>query len=111
MSDEELMTAVDFVKGCYRLLVEIRDEVRAMRNDGTPTQAALPLDEDEGLPEPGGIARAIAAAPRKWGNTVKVYDALWRRFGSSPFSLADLFANAPIVTEATGGKVGLASFK
>ena len=111
MSDEELMTAVDFVKGCYRLLVEIRDEVRAMRNDGTPTQAALPLDEDEGLPEPGGLAHAIAAAPRIWGSTVKFYNEAWMLFKGNAFILAELFDHREELTRATHGKVHLASFQ
>lgn len=110
MSDAELTTAVDFVKGCYRVLVEIRDEVRATRKAGTPTQAALQLDADEGLPEPGGIARAIAAAQRKWGNSVKWYEAAWREFGTRAFCLGDTFARSSL-SAATNGKCGVASYQ
>ena len=72
-----------------------------------PTQAALPLGD--GLPVPGDIARRIAAAPRKWGNAVKWYDAAWREFGSKAFGIEDTFANS-MLAAATNGKVGVASY-
>ena len=109
MSDEELATAVDFIKGCYRVLVEIRDEIRAMRKSGTPTQAALPLDE--WLPAPGEVARRIAAAPRAWGNSVKFYEAAWRWTAGETFTLADLFAAHDELAEATKGKIGVATYQ
>ena len=109
MSDEELATAVDFIKGCYRVLVEIRDEIRAMRKSGTPTQAALPLDE--WLPAPGEVARRIASAPRAWGNSVKFYEAVWREFGDEEFDLGDLFAVRDPISDATKGKIGVATYQ
>ena len=109
MSDEELATAVDFIKGCYRVLVEIRDEIRAMRKSGTPTQAALPLDE--WLPAPGEVARRIAAAPRAWGNTVRWYEAAYKWTGGGPFGLGDIFAAHDAIAEATKGKIGVATYQ
>lgn len=110
MSDEELAVAVDFIKGLYRLAREIRDLLRDGKVDARPVHAALPLDEGEGLPEPGGIARAIASAPRKWGNSVKWYEAAWREFGTRAFCLGDTFARSSL-SAATNGKCGVASYQ
>jgi hypothetical protein len=110
MSDAELTTAVDFVKGCYRVLVEIRDELRAMRRAGTPTQSALPLDD--GLPVPGEVARRIAAAPRAWGNTVKAWEALFGVFGEFDVNLDAVATNTDAmraVRKATQGQIGMST--
>lgn len=120
MSDEEAETMLGFVKGCYRLLGSIAENLVLLggvveRASGVaphgarPTQAALPLDE--GLPSPGEVARRIAAAPRAWGNSVKFYEAVWETFGGSGFGLADLFASRAEITEATNGKIGVATYQ
>lgn len=123
MSDEEAETLLGFVKGCYRLLNSIAENLVLLggiveRASGVaphgarPTQGALPLGEEgDGLPEPGAIARAIAAAPRKWGNSAKFYEAVWRKFGGSEFGLGDLFAARDEIAEATKGKIGLSTYQ
>jgi hypothetical protein len=120
MSDEEAETMLGFVKGCYRLLNSIAENLVLLggvveRASGVsphgarPTQAALPLDD--GLPAPGEVARRIAAAPRAWGNSVKFYEAVWRKFGGSWFGLGDLFAARDAIAEATKGKIGVATYQ
>lgn len=118
MSDEEAETMLGFVKGCYRLLNSIAENLVLLggvveRASGVaphgarPTQSALPLND--GLPAPGEVARRIAAAPRKWGNSVKVYEVLAKFAGS--FTLLDMMHNADEICKATGGKVGIASYQ
>lgn len=120
MSDEEAETLLGFVKGCYRLLNSIAENLVLLggvveRASGVaphgarPTQAALPLDE--GLPAPGEVARRIAAAPRVWGNSVKFYEAAWRWTAGETFTLADLFAAHDELAEATKGKIGVATYQ
>ena len=120
MSDEEAETLLGFVKGCYRLLNSIAENLVLLggvveRASGVsphgarPTQAALPLDE--GLPAPGEIAHRIAAAPRAWGNSVKFYEAVWRWTAGETFTLADLFAAHDELAEATKGKIGIATYQ
>lgn len=120
MSDEEAETLLGFVKGCYRLLNSIAENLVLVggvleRASGVaphgakPTQAALPLDD--GLPAPGEVARRIAAAPRAWGNSVKFYEAVWREFGDEEFDLGDLFAVRDPISDATKGKIGVATYQ
>ena len=120
MSDEEAETLLGFVKGCYRLLNSIAENLVLLggvveRASGVaphgarPTQAALPLDE--GLPVPGEVARRIAAAPRIWGSTVKFYNEAWMLFKGNAFILAELFDHREELTRATHGKVHIASFQ
>lgn len=56
------------------------------------------------MPPPGEIARSL---PRRWSNTVKVYDALWSLFGAETFFADALFEEKAraAVREATGGRV------
>jgi hypothetical protein len=56
-------------------------------------------------------SRRIAAAPRAWGNSVKFYEAVWRKFGGSGFGLGDLFAARDAIAEATKGKIGLSTYQ
>lgn len=120
MSDEEAETMLGFVKGCYRLLNSIAESLVLLggvveRASGVaphgarPTQSALPLDD--GLPAPGEVARRIAAAPRAWGNSVRFYEAVWREFGGSEFGLGDLFAVRDQISDATKGKIGVATYQ
>lgn len=119
MSDEEAETMLGFVKGCYRLLNSIAENLVLLggvveRASGVaphgarPTQAALPLDD--GLPSPGEVARLIAAAPRSWGNTVKVYEYLAGSFAGS-FTLKDMLHRETEITHRTGGKIGVATYQ
>ena len=120
MSDEEKETLLGFVKGCYRILGNVSEQLAMLggivqRASGVaphgarPTQAALPLDD--GLPAPGEVARRIAAAPRAWGNSVKFYEAVWDKFGGSEFGLGDLFAARDAIAEATKGRIGLSTYQ
>lgn len=72
-----------------------------------PEQPPLPgMPEDWTPPE-------IEAKPRGWSNTVKVYDVIHAKCGTMMFSLSELIENAYIqdaIREATGGKVGVASY-
>lgn len=56
------------------------------------------------MPEPGEIARSL---PRRWCNSVKVYDALWALFAAETFFADALFEEKAraAVKEATGGRV------
>ena len=119
MSDEEAETLLGFVKGCYRLLNSIAENLVLVggvleRASGVaphgarPTQAALPLDDE--LPAPGEIAHRIAAAPRAWGNTVKVYEYLAGSFAGS-FTLKDMLHRETEITHRTGGKIGVATYQ
>ena len=119
MSDEEAETLLGFVKGCYRLLGSIAENLVLLggvveRASGVaphgarPTQAALPLDD--GLPAPGEVAHRIAAAPRAWGNTVKVYEYLAGSFAGS-FTLKDMLHRETEITHRTGGKIGVATYQ
>lgn len=82
------------VRGLYR------------RSGPAPRQPNLPgLAADESpMPEPGAIARSL---PRRWCNTVKVYDALWEVFGDRPFGSEDLFGEEAreAVRKATNGRI------
>lgn len=81
------------VRGIYR------------RSKSEPAQPELPgLDEAAALPAPGEIARSL---PRKWCNTVKVYDALWSVFHNFRFRSDDLFGEEAreAVRKATNGRI------
>lgn len=111
MSDTEFAILADFVKGSYRVQVEIRDLLKNLVGqraapNAAPVQSALPLDE--GLPAPGTIMRA---APRVWDNYVRAYDALWREYAARPFRIDALYRKPETVTNATGGKIGVGSFR
>lgn len=121
MSDEEAETMLGFVKGCYRLLGSIAENLVLLggvveRASGVaphgarPTQAALRV----AIPEQGELPLAgcvLAHKPRAWGNTVKWYEAAFRLHGSAPVTLADLFRDAPDIARATKGKIGVATYQ
>ncbi|MBQ9727339.1 MAG: hypothetical protein IJV65_07525 [Kiritimatiellae bacterium] len=79
------------VRGLYR------------RAKPSPSQPPLPglVADDSPLPEPGEIARSL---PRRWCNTVRVYEALWERYGEQAFTHAQLFVPGvgAMVRSATG---------
>ena len=121
MSDEEAETLLGFVKGCYRLLNSIAENLVLLggvveRASGVaphgarPAQAALrvAIPEQGELPLAGAV---LAAKPRAWGNSVKFYEAVWRKFGGSGFGLGDLFAARDAIAEATKGKIGVATYQ
>lgn len=81
------------VRGIYR------------RSKSEPAQPELPgLDEAAALPEPGEIAKSL---PRRWSNTVKVYEALWEAFHNYRFRSDDLFGEAALyeIRKATDGRI------
>lgn len=90
----QLETVCGLVHGLYRL------------SKGEPRQPPLPglVADDSPLPEPGEIARAL---PRRWNNTVKVYEALFRAFGAEEFGHEELFGRAAMeeVAEAASRRL------
>ena len=121
MSDEEAETMLGFVKGCYRLLNSIAENLVLLggiveRASGVaphgarPTQAALRVS----IPEQGELPLAgcvLAHKPRVWGNSVRFYEAVWETFGGMEFGLGDLFASRAEITDATKGKIGVATYQ
>lgn len=106
MTEKELSDLLSFSKGTYRLL---KDEVvPLLRRIAPPSQGDLP-----GIDLPAPASReAPPPPPRRWGNSVRVYDALHARYGAGAFTLADLLTDAgalAAVREATGGRVAPAS--
>lgn len=99
----------DFVRFSESILANVRGIYR--RSKSEPAQPELPgLDEAAALPEPGAIARSL---PRKWSNTVKIYEALCERWGKCSlwFTLADL-ADKRFLADVhvrTNGRIGFAS--
>ena len=102
---KQLTTICNLVHGLYR------------HSKGAPVQLPIPglvapadsaNDAPDGcvwtMPPPGEIARSL---PRRWSNTVKVYDALWALFGAETFFADALFEEKAraAVREATGGRV------
>ena len=94
------------------LLREVRDALRETRPPQAPSLFAQPelpgLAQDPSLPRAGQIAKSIL--PRRWCNTVKVWEIAYARFRDG-FALEDL-ADAGFLAEvatATKGKVGFAS--
>lgn len=104
----------DFVRFSESILANVRGIYR--RAGKAPVQPPLPglapddtrNDAPDGcewtMPAPGEIARSL---PRRWSNTVKVYDALWALFGAETFFADALFEEKAraAVREATGGRV------
>lgn len=121
MSDEETETLLGFVKGCYRLLNSIAENLVLVggvleRASGVaphgarPTQAALRV----AVPEQGELPLAgcvLKCRPRIWGSTVNFYNEAWMLFKGNAFILAELFDHREELTRATHGKVHLASFQ
>ena len=91
----QLETVCNLVHGLYRL------------SKGEPRQQPLPglvLDSSP-LPGPGEIARSL---PRRWSNTVKVYEALYGVFGSIPLTTREARTNIAVlqrVREETNNRV------
>lgn len=83
------------------------------RHSKAPVQPPIPGlgDDDSPMPQPGEIAKSL---PRRWSNTVKVYEALWERWeknGHLWFTLADL-ADKRFLADVhvrTNGRIGFAS--
>jgi hypothetical protein len=79
MTEEQFNTILSLLRGIYRRI----GEVRALRQPPLPglapddTRNDAPDGCEWTLPAPGEIARSL---PRKWCNTVKVYEALWEKF-------------------------------
>ena len=81
------------VRGIYR------------RSKSEPAQPELPgLDEAAALPAPGEIAKRL---PRRWCNTVKVYEALWEVTEGVRLHQDDIFGEAArrAIREATNDRV------
>ena len=78
MKEDEIL---DELKAMRRQLDSIGGLVHGIyrRSKPGPRQPELPglVADDSPLPEPGEIARSL---PRKWCNTVRVYEALWEKF-------------------------------
>lgn len=65
---------------------------------------------DLSMPVPGEIAKEIAARPRVWSNTVKVYETIWNFYGTRPFVTATIIRNDDLtrrVSDVTRGKIGI----
>ena len=121
MSDEESETLLGFVKGCYRLLNSIAENLVLLggvveRASGVaphgarPTQAALRVS----IPEQGELPLAgcvLAHKQRVWGNTVRWYESAYKWTGGGPFGLGDLFAAHDELAAATKGKIGVATYQ
>lgn len=93
MKEDKIDTVISLLRGIYRRLGEGRG----------PSQPALPglVADETPLPPAGEIARAL---PRRWCNTVRVYEALWERYGEQVFTHAQLFVPGvgAMVRSATG---------
>jgi hypothetical protein len=114
--------------GIYRLLKTIGEQVTMLgsvlsRAHGvqpfpaprpTPLQPETPPMLRTPMPEQGELPLAgcvLATKPRVWGNSVKFYEAVWRRTAGETFTLADLFAAHDELAEATNGKIGVATYQ
>jgi hypothetical protein len=114
--------------GIYRLLKTIGEQVAMLgsvvsRAHGvqpfpaprpTPLQPETPPMLRTPMPEQGELPLAgcvLAHKPRVWGNSVKFYEAVWRKFGGSEFGLGDLFAARDEIADATNGKIGLSTYQ
>ena len=104
----EMASMRGLLHGIYRRLGEIRDLLREGRAVArAPEQPPLP-----GMPAADWAPPAISVPPRKWCNSVRAYEALWDARRGEPFSLPFLFGADMLraVREATGGKIGPASY-
>ena len=76
------------------------------RHSKAPVQPPIPGlgDDDSPMPQPGEIAKSL---PRRWSNTVKVYEALWEAFHNYRFRSDDLFGEAALyeIRKATDGRI------
>lgn len=91
---KQLTTICNLVHGLYR------------HSKGAPVQLPIPglVADDSPMPPPGEIARSL---PRRWSNTVKVYEALWEAFHNYRFRSDDLFGEAALyeIRKATDGRI------
>ena len=94
------------VAGIYRRLGELTEALRL--SSAKPAPAAEPTQATLDL-EPGSIAREIAAKPRTWCNTVKVWEWLAGAFAGS-FTLNDMIHREAEISAWTKGKIGIASY-
>lgn len=99
------------VAGIYRRLGKLTEALRL--SSAKPAPAAEPTQATLDL-EPGSIAREIAAKPRTWCNTVKVWDAIWDLFGRDgmPITKQELYTSEELTKEIglkTNNKVGIES--
>lgn len=94
----------DFVRFSESILANVRGIYR--RAGKAPVQPPLPglVADDSPMPAPGEIARSL---PRKWCNTVKVYDALWSVFHNFRFRSDELFGEEAreAIRKATDGRI------
>jgi len=121
MSDEESETLLGFVKGCYRLLNSIAENLVLLggvveRASGVAPHGARPTQDAlrVAIPEQGELPLAgcvLATKPRAWGNSVKFYEAVWETFGGKEFGLGDLFNERGAIIDATKGKIGLSTYQ
>jgi hypothetical protein len=80
----------------------------------SPASATAAASLRVAVPEQGELPLAgcvLAHKPRVWGNSVKFYEAVWRKFGGSEFGLGDLFAARDAIADATKGKIGLSTYQ
>lgn len=106
MKEDEIL---DELKAMRRQLDSIGGLVHGIyrRSKPGPRQPELPglVADDSPLPQPGEIARSL---PRKWCNTVRVYEALWDQVvGAIPFEVAELYKPSAldVVAERTSRRL------
>ena len=108
MSEPEQNSVLAELKAMRKQLVTIGNLVHGLyrRAKGMPTQPPIPGlgDDDSPMPQPGEIAKSL---PRRWSNTVKVYEALWEAFHNYRFRSDDLFGEAALyeIRKATDGRI------
>lgn len=111
----------DILAGIYRRLGKT-NELLAMLGSALARAGIIPPSPSApaaaplrvAVPEQGELPLAccvLAHKPRAWGNSVRVYEEAWERFGGSEFGLGDLFAARDEIAEATKGKIGVATYQ
>lgn len=93
------------VAGIYRRLGKLTEALRL--SSAKPAPAAEPTQATLDL-EPGSIAREIAAKPRTWCNTVKVWEWLADKY--TVFSLCDMARDVGEISRITNGRISAASY-
>jgi hypothetical protein len=112
----------DILAGIYRRIGKT-NELLAMLGSALARAGIIPASPASApaaaplrvaVPEQGELPLAgcvLAHKPRAWGNSVRFYEAVWRKFGGSGFGLGDLFAARDAIAEATKGKIGVATYQ